>query len=92
MHSVWQRYDTLATGGDTNSASSTRVFTLLVTSRPALLGVSAQMHGVGIPVSDSQSRLHGHHSLNSVAEMVTTAASAMVSNSTKAGLSVQLQQ
>jgi hypothetical protein len=57
MRSVWQRYDTLATDSDTSSASSTssaRVFTLLisalkclVTSRPTLLGVSAQMHGVG---------------------------------------------
>jgi hypothetical protein len=101
MRSVWQRYDALATDGDTSSASSARVFTLLisalkrlVTSRPILLGVSAQMHGVGVPAGDSQSHLHSHHSLDSVAEMVATAASATMSNvvgmiGTEAGLSVQ---
>ena len=85
IRSVWQRYDALATDGDTSSASSARVFTLLisalkrlVTSRPILLGVSAQMHGVGIPVGNSQSRLHSHHSWDSVAEMVAVAASATV--------------
>ncbi len=101
MRSVWQRYDALATDSDTSSASSARVFSLLisalkrlVTSRPVLLGVSAQMHGVGVPASDSQSHLHSPHSLDSVAEMVATAASATVSNvvgmiGTEAGLSVQ---
>jgi hypothetical protein len=101
MRSVWQRYDALATDGDTSSASSARVFTLLisalkrlVTSRPVLLGVSAQMHGVGVSASDSQSHIHSHHSLDSVAEMVATAASATVSNvvgmiGTEAGLSVE---
>jgi hypothetical protein len=101
MRSVWQRYDAVATDGDTGNTSSARVFTLLisalkrlVTSRPVLLGVSAQMHGVGVPASDSQSHLHSHHSLDSVAEMVATAASATVSNvvgmiGTEAGLSVQ---
>jgi hypothetical protein len=49
---------------------------------------------VGIPVSDSQSHLHSHHSLDSVAEMVATANSATMSNflgmiDTEAGLSVQ---
>jgi len=60
MRSVWQRHDALATNGDTGSASSALIFTLisapaperLVTSRPVLLGVSAQIHGV----------LHSHHS------------------------------
>ena len=52
----------------------------LVTSRPILLGVSAQMYSVGVPASDSQSHLHSHHSLDSIAEMVVTAASATVSN------------
>lgn len=77
----------MATDSDTSSASSVRVFTLLisalkclVTSRPILLGVSAQMYSVGVPASDSQSHLHSHHSLDSVAEMVATAASATVSN------------
>jgi len=78
----------------------TRIFTILisalkrlVTSRPSLLGVSAQMQGVGIHPSDSLPHGHGH-SLDSVAGMVATAASATVSNvvgmiGTEAGLSVQ---
>ncbi|KAI0262659.1 hypothetical protein BGY98DRAFT_1049259, partial [Russula aff. rugulosa BPL654] len=51
----------------TGSTSSARLFTFLisafkrlVTSRPTLLDVSVQMHGVGIPASDSQSHLHSH--------------------------------
>ena len=77
----WQHYDTLATDGCTSSTSSARVITslisvfkLLVTSRPTLLRVSAQMHGVGVPASDSQSRLHNHSSDN-VVEMLAKAAS-----------------
>ena len=101
MRSVWQRYDALATDGNTSSASSAHVFTLLISalkclviSRPVLLGVSAQMHGVGVSAGDSQSHLHSHHSLDSVVEIVVTAASATVSNvigmiGTEAGLSVQ---
>ena len=101
MRSAWKRYDAFAADSDTSSASSARVFSLLisalkrlVTSRPVLLGVSAQMHGVGVHASDSQSHLHSPHSLDSVAEMVATAASATVSNivgmiGTEAGLSVQ---
>jgi hypothetical protein len=100
MRSIWQRYDASETDGDTGSASGARVFTLfistlqrLVTSRPSLLGVSAQMQGLGVPSSDSLSYSHSH-SLDSVAEMVATAASATVSNvvgmiGTEAGLSVQ---
>jgi hypothetical protein len=38
------------------------------------------MHGVGIAASDSQSHLHSHHNLDSVAEMVATANSTTVSN------------
>jgi len=60
MRSIGQRYDTLATDGDTGSASGTRVFTLFVptfqcpvTSHPPLLDISAQMQGVGVPASDS---------------------------------------
>jgi hypothetical protein len=46
-----------------------------VTSRPALLGVSAQIHDMGVPASDPQSH-HSHHNLGGVAEMVATVASA----------------
>ena len=57
------------------------------------------MYGVGVPVSDSQSRLHGHHSLDRVAEMMATAASVTNRTSlgmnrmigTEAGLSVQTE-
>ena len=55
----------LATEGDTGSASSARVFHLLMftlgrlaTPRPVTLGASAQMHGVGVPTSHSQLHLH----------------------------------
>src|SRR6266581_3219867 len=44
MRSIWQRYDALATDGDTGSASGARVFThfvatlqRLVTSRPSVV-------------------------------------------------------
>ncbi|KAI0271243.1 hypothetical protein BGY98DRAFT_1189635 [Russula aff. rugulosa BPL654] len=90
MRSVWQRFDALATDSDTRSASSARAVVApspssyppalkhLVTSRPALFRVSAQIH----------------HSSGSVAEMVVTAVSTTVSNvvgmaDTEAGLSVQ---
>ena len=87
MCNVWQRYDALASDGDTGSASSARVFTVLifplkhlVTSRSCLLGISAQMHGICVLASGSQPHLHSHHDLDTVAEMVMTAASAMVLN------------
>ena len=101
MRSVQQCYNALATEGDTSCASGARVFTLLisalkclVTSRPALLGFSSQMHGVGEHANDSRSHLIATNSLNSITEMVSTAASATVSNvvgmiGTEAGLSVQ---
>ena len=88
--------DVLATCGDTGSSSSARVFALLIsavkhlaTSRPNLLGVSAQMHGVGVPASGSRSHRHSHH----IVTEMGTAASATASNvvriiSTEAGLSV----
>jgi len=100
MGSIWQRYDALATDSDAGSASGARVFTPfvatlrhLLTSRPLLPGVSTQIPGVGVPASDSMAYSHSH-SLDSVAGMVTTAASAAVSKvigmtRTEAGLSVQ---
>ena len=77
----WQCYHVLATDGDTGSASGVRVFTLcvatlqhLVTSRPSLLDVSAQIQGASMPTSPHS------HGLDGVAETVATAASATVSN------------
>ncbi|KAI0268964.1 hypothetical protein BGY98DRAFT_1101372 [Russula aff. rugulosa BPL654] len=79
-HSIRQRYDALATDGCTSSASSARVFTslisafrLLVTSRPTLLGVSPPQ------LTEPES----------VAEMVTMAASGTGTIGTGAGLSVK---
>jgi hypothetical protein len=93
--SIWQHYDTLATDGCTSSTSSARDFTslisafnLLVTSRPTLLRVSTQMHGVGVPASDSQSHLHSHSS-DSIAEMLAKAASRTGMIGTRAGLSMK---
>ncbi|KAI0261185.1 hypothetical protein BGY98DRAFT_1104516 [Russula aff. rugulosa BPL654] len=86
----------LATDGWTSGSSSARVFTsltsalkLLVTLRPTLLGVSAQMPGVGVPASDSRSHLHSHHSSDSVAEMLTMTTSGTGTIGTGAGLSVK---
>ncbi len=100
MRGIWQSYDASAGDIDTGGSGSARVFThlisalkRLVTSRPALLGVSTQMHGVGVPANDTLPHSNSH-SLDSVAGMVATAASATVSNvvgmiGTEAGLSVQ---
>ena len=100
MRGVWQSYDASAGEVEAGGSGSARVFTLLisslkrlVTSRPALLGVSTQMQGVGVPVNDTLPH-SSSHSLDSVAGMVATAASATVSNvvgmmGTEAGLSVQ---
>ncbi|KAI9435094.1 hypothetical protein H4582DRAFT_1817945 [Lactarius indigo] len=99
MRGVWQSYDASASDVDAGGSGSARVFTYLisalkrlVTSRPALLGVSAQMQGVGVPTNDTLP--HSSHSLDSVAGMVATAASATMSNvvgmiGAEAGLSVQ---
>ena len=73
---VWQRYDAVATDGDTGNTSSARAFTLLISAlkrlvtspHVVLLGVSAQRHGVGVPVTDSQLHLHSHLSLDSAAD------------------------
>ena len=99
MRGVWLNYDASSGDIDTGGSGSARVFTLLisalkrlVTSRPALLGVSTQMQGVGVPTNDIPHS--SSHSLDSVAGMVATAASATMSNvvgmiGTEAGLSVQ---
>ena len=91
----WECYHVFATDGDTGSASGVRVFTLfvatlqhLVTSRPSLLDVSAQIQGAAMPTS-----MHSH-SLDGVAETVATAASMSVPNVVgtiaEPGLSVQV--
>ncbi len=100
MRSIWQRYIASATNSNTGITSGACVFTLfiatlqrLITSHPSLLSVSAQMQGIGVPTSNSLLYSHSH-SLDSIAEMVVTAASVTMSNvmgmvGTEAGLSVQ---
>ena len=68
----------------------------LVTSHPTLLSVSMQMQGVGIPMNDSLPHLRSH-SFDRIAGMVTTNASATVSNvvgmmGIEVGLSMQAWQ
>jgi hypothetical protein len=68
-------------GNDSAAPPISTALKRLVTSRPALLGVSTQIHGMGVPASNPQSHLHGHHNLGSVAEMVVTAARQRVERS-----------
>ena len=56
-------------------------FKRLMTSHPILLGVSAQMDGVGVSMSDSQPQLHSHHSLGSVPDLGRSAAPSSASQS-----------
>lgn len=75
-----QRYDALTTDGTTSSVS-----------RPA-----RRLTCMWVPVSNSQSHLHSHRSLDRVAEMLATSAGATVSNAAgmigaEAGLSGQTQ-
>ena len=69
MHSVRQRYDALAT-------MVTPAALLAPTSSPSSYPPSTSSTLPGI----SQSHLHGHHSLDSVAEIVVAAASATMPN------------
>ncbi|KAJ3718582.1 hypothetical protein DFJ43DRAFT_1159494 [Lentinula guzmanii] len=96
MRNVWDRYDAQENG---SNALSTLVTALkrLVTERPALLGVGSQMFGVGVVNSNDSHVLSPStpsYSLDGVAGMVATAASATVSNvvgmmGSNAGLSLQ---
>ncbi|KAJ4490805.1 hypothetical protein J3R30DRAFT_3752338 [Lentinula aciculospora] len=97
MRNVWDRYDAQENG---SNALTTLVTALkrLVTEKPALLGVGSQMFGVGVSnSSDSHYTISpsgSSYSLDGVAGMVATAASATVSNvvgmmGSNAGLSLQ---
>jgi exopolyphosphatase/pppGpp-phosphohydrolase len=78
--------DALATCSDTsNSSFSTCVFAVLIfavkhliTSHPNLLGISAQMHGVGVPASSSQSHHHSHHIIMEIGMAASTTASNVI--------------
>lgn len=92
MRNVWDRYD--------SDDSGSKVFTSLITSlkrlvteKPALLGVSSQMQGVGVPANTS-SNADLSLDVGGVAGMVASAASATVSGmasmiTSEGGLSLQ---
>jgi hypothetical protein len=90
MRSFWERYDAQEAGSNVFTSLVTAL-KRLVTEKPALLGVSLQISGVGVTSSGD-----GNYGLDvgGVAGIVATAASATVSGvagliSTGAGLSVQ---
>jgi hypothetical protein len=90
MRSFWEHYDAEETGSKVFTSLITAL-KRLVTEKPALLGVSSQMSGVGVPLGgDANYGLD----VGGVAGIVATAASATVSGvagliGTEAGLSVQ---
>jgi hypothetical protein len=90
-----QHHDALATHGNNGSTPGARVFKLLVatsrglvTSRPSLLGVSAQIRGVGVSASTSIS-YYRRQNLDSIAAMVATVSNAIGMIGTESGLIVQ---
>lgn len=99
MRNVWARYDAEDTGSKVFT-SLVAALKRLVTEKPALLGVSSQMHGIGVS-AQSGSTEGGSTSgsgygldVGGVAGMVASAASATVSGvvgmmGPEAGLSVQ---
>ncbi|KAJ3975915.1 hypothetical protein EV361DRAFT_886314 [Lentinula raphanica] len=97
MRNVWDRYDAQESSSNTLSTLITAL-KRLVTEKPALLGVGSQMSGVGVSSSNDShhtiSPSGSTYSLDGVAGMVATAASATVSNvvgmmGSNAGLSLQ---
>jgi hypothetical protein len=96
VRNIWDRYDAQQPGSKVFS-SLIVALKRLVTEKPALLGVSAQMMGVGIShASDSATPSGSNYGLDvgGVAGMVATAASATVSGvvgiiGSGIGLSVQ---
>ncbi|KAG1719544.1 uncharacterized protein EDB91DRAFT_1240566 [Suillus paluster] len=80
IRNVWDRYDAQQTGSNVFS-SLIVALKRLVTEKPALLGVSAQMMGVGISHAADSATASSNYGLDvgGVAGMVATAASATVS-------------
>jgi hypothetical protein len=90
---IWDRYDGEESGSNVFSAL-TSALNRLLTEKPALLGVAAQMSGIGVPQSDSVGSSGSGYGLDGMAGMVATAASATVSGvvgmmGSSGGLSVQ---
>ncbi|KAG0693465.1 hypothetical protein DFH29DRAFT_964015 [Suillus ampliporus] len=96
VRNIWDRYDAQQTGSNVFS-SLIVALKRLVTEKPALLGVSTQIMGVGIyHAGDSATASSSNYDLDvgGVAGMVATAASATVSGvvgiiGSGVGLSVQ---
>ncbi|KAJ6523337.1 hypothetical protein B0H19DRAFT_1201883 [Mycena capillaripes] len=80
MRNVWARYDAQHTGSNVLTALIT-VLKRLVTEKPALLGVSTQIFGVGVQPDNSGNASNSGYGLDvaGMAGMVATAASATVS-------------
>ena len=90
MRNIHARYDAEDSGSKVFSALVTSL-KRLVTEKPALLGVNAQMLGVGVPAPEGGS---GYLDVGGVAGLVANAASATMSGmvgmmGAEAGLSVQ---
>ncbi|KAK7039339.1 protein MON2 [Favolaschia claudopus] len=95
MRNVWARYDARHTGSNVFTALITAL-KRLVTEKPALLGVSAQIFGVGVLPDNATGASNSGYGLDvaGMAGMVATAASATVSGvvgmmGTSGGLSLQ---
>ncbi|KAJ7659408.1 guanine nucleotide exchange factor in Golgi transport N-terminal-domain-containing protein [Mycena rosella] len=92
MRNVWARYDAHHSGSNVFSLLITAL-KRLVTEKPALLGVSTQMFGVGVQPDGASSSGYGLD-VGGMAGIVATAASATVSGvvgmmGTSGGLSLQ---
>lgn len=94
MRNVWARYDAHHSGSNVFTALITTL-KRLVTEKPALLGVSTQMFGVGVqPDTGSASNSGYGLDVAGMAGIVATAASATVSGvvgmmGSSGGLSLQ---
>jgi hypothetical protein len=93
MRNVWERYDAQDSGSKVFTSLITAL-KRLVTEKPALLGVSSQMFGVGVYSGPENSPTGFGLDVGGVAGMVATAASATMSGMVgmigpEAGLSVQ---
>ncbi len=95
MRNVWARYDAEESGSKVFTSLITAL-KRLITEKPAVLGVSSQMLGVGVPSHGSSSDGAAGYGLDvgGVAGMVANAASATMSNvvgmmGPEAGLSLQ---
>jgi hypothetical protein len=80
MRNVWARYDANHSGSNVFTALITTL-KRLVTEKPALLGVSTQIFGVGVQPDNGGNASNSGYGLDvaGMAGMVATAASATVS-------------